>query len=645
MPIAEGTKLGPYVVQDVLGQGAMGIVYRAFHAQLERTGAVKVMHGLAPDGDSVSRFRHEAQAIAQMRHPNILNVFDFGDHEGTPYMIVEYVPGGSLATVLKDAPLEPSVALRYLRGIAAGLDHAHSLDIVHRDVKPANVLMEKDGTPVLADFGLVKLLQGSSVRSLTGVTTGTPAYMAPEQVMGHHVGPAADRYSLATIAYEMLTGAIPFDGEGVMEVLYAQVHRDPPAPSSRRPELGPAVDAVIMRGLAKDPDARWLTCSDFVDALAEALTVPVPAPVAKTAPMAPAAVQVKAPAARRAPERTAVMSPPPAATVAMAMPMPEPETPLPSPIGGSVATQPKKSRRRALQITGAIVLILLLLLAMGLCAVIGNRPSLAVNPSIVAAGGTVIVTASHVPANQVGEIQLHSDVQVFAFRASDKGTVDEEITVPVNTDVGMHVVRLCWEASCRVQTNLRVVAPGTILPSPVGSSPSPSSSPSANPSPSPTPSGTPKSTPNTSPRPSPSSTSTHNPSPTPTRRPSPSPSPTPTHPPSPSPSPTPTNPCPTSGSPATLTGPSSVNSGSSFTASGVNFTPNKTVTVSYYDPQTAVNPKTVKTVTVACNGSFSVTFGTTGQIALSRTDKVVACDNGVPIRCDAYTFTLKALLL
>jgi eukaryotic-like serine/threonine-protein kinase len=272
--IAPGTRLGQYEVQDFIGQGAMGLVYRAYHSELERTGAVKVMQALTPDTDTAARFRHEAQAIAQMRHPNIVNVYDFGSVEGTPYMIVEYVPGGSLAAKMAAGPLDRQTALKYLRGIAAGLDYAHGRGVVHRDVKPANVLLSAEDTPVLADFGLARLIQGSSLKSMSGVTTGTPAYMAPEQVTGSRVGPAADRYSLATIAYEMVTGAIPFDGEGLMELLYAQVHRDPPPPSSRNPSLGPDVDAVILRGLAKDPEARWESSAAFVDALAAALEAP-----------------------------------------------------------------------------------------------------------------------------------------------------------------------------------------------------------------------------------------------------------------------------------------------------------------------------------------------------------------------------------
>ncbi len=286
MSIGQGTKLGQYEVQDFIGQGAMGLVYRAYHAQLERTGAIKVMQAITPDQDTVARFRHEAQAIAKLRHPNIVDVYDFGEFQGTPYMIVEYIPGGSLATRMEHGPLDRATALKYLRGIAAGLDYAHNHGIVHRDVKPANVLMTNEDTPVLADFGLAKLLQGSSLKSMTGVTTGTPAYMAPEQVTGHQVGPAADRYSLATIAYEMLTGYIPFDGEALMELLYAQVHRLPPPASSRSADLSPEVDAVLLKGLAKDPKARWESATAFVEALDAALAAPPARVLAETMVMA-----------------------------------------------------------------------------------------------------------------------------------------------------------------------------------------------------------------------------------------------------------------------------------------------------------------------------------------------------------------------
>src|ERR1700730_13354524 len=194
LPIEPGTKLGPYEVQDVIGQGAMGVVYRAYHAELERVGAVKVLQAIDPDSDSKARFQREAQAIAHMRHPNILNVYDFGEYGGTPYMIVEFVAGGSLADRIQQGPIDQHSAIEFIRGIGEALDYAHSLGIVHRDVKPANVLMGPESSPILADFGLAKLMESSSIKSITGMTTGTPAYMAPEPVTGSEVGPAADRY-------------------------------------------------------------------------------------------------------------------------------------------------------------------------------------------------------------------------------------------------------------------------------------------------------------------------------------------------------------------------------------------------------------------------------------------------------------------
>jgi serine/threonine-protein kinase len=466
--IAPGTKLGQYEVQDFIGQGAMGLVYRAYHAQLERVGAVKVLQAIAPDPDTTSRFRHEAQAIAQLRHPNILNVYDFGEYQGTPYMIVEYVPGGSLGGRLAKGQLDPPTTLRYLRGIAAGLDHAHSHGIVHRDIKPANVLLEADDTPVIADFGLAKLLQGSSLKSMTGVTTGTPAYMAPEQVTGSQVGPPADRYSLATMAYEMLTGAIPFDGEGLMEILYAQVHREPPPPSARNSVLGPAVDEVLLRGLAKDPAQRWESCTAFVDALGAAIDGKKPAKQA-----APKTVVVDPAFASTVP-LSEVAAAGAGATATRAEQM-DPIHPMSSP--------PPPSRRsgRGLiaAISGGVIVLLLLIGGVGYL-VTHQRPNVTLSESTVRAGDTVVVTASHVPPNQVGEIQLLSELHTFPFQADANGDLSEPILIPRSIGSGDHVVRVCWASQCYGSATLHVIVP---TPSPT---PTASPSPTASPTPSPT---------------------------------------------------------------------------------------------------------------------------------------------------------------
>jgi hypothetical protein len=615
--IGQGTKLGAYEVQDFIGQGAMGLVYRAYHAQLERTGAIKVMQAITPDPDTVARFRHEAQAIARLRHPNIVDVYDFGEFQGTPYMIVEYIPGGSLAAKMAHGPLDQATALKYLEGIAAGLDYAHGHGVVHRDVKPANVLLTAEDTPVLADFGLAKLLQGTSLKSMTGVTTGTPAYMAPEQVIGHQVGPASDRYSLATIAYEMLTGAIPFDGEGLMELLYAQVHREPPAPSSRHSALNPDVDQVLLRGLAKNPAERWESATAFVDALAAALAA-APAPsvavavaVAETMVMTPPALASTRPMAR-----TAVMDRPAAkpveATVAMAFPSPPAPT-MPLPAGGE-----KRSRRRLVIGLAALLMLLLLL---GVCAVAAQATTLSVNPVRAARGETVRVTATHVPANQVGEIQLHSVVHTYPFRANGRGQVQVDMRVPSDVELGDHVVKICWDNACHKDAPLRVVAGVAEVPSPA---PVASSTPGSTPGSSPTPSS----------RPTPTSGSTPHPTSTPTSTPRSSPTPRPT--------PTP-NPCPVSAQAAKLTAsPTSVLGGGTVNLAGGNFTPDTQVTLKYYAPSTATSPTTIWLAgPVACGGTFSTSVTSKATVLTTRTDKVVACDTAG--RCATVTF--KVVLL
>lgn len=476
----------------------MGLVYRAYHPELERTGAVKVLQAITPDVDTVARFRHEAQAIAQLRHPNIVNVYDFGAFQGTPYMIVEYIPGGSLAARMARGRLDQATALKYLRGIAAGLDYAHSHGVVHRDVKPANVLLASDDTPVLADFGLAKLLQGSSLKSMTGVTTGTPAYMAPEQVAGHQVGPAADRYSLATIAYEMLTGVIPFDGEALMELLYAQVHRQPPAPSSRLPTLSPNVDAVLLRGLAKDPAARWESATAFVDALALALYgAPSPAYA-----------------------ETMVAEPELASTVPIAGPAVERRSqpvPIPARAPASVPAA-KPGRRRRGRVLIGVAAVLVLLLALGVCSVLAQATTLTVSPSRAARGDTVTVSATNVPANQAGEIQLWSLVYAYPFRSDSSGNVRVYMTVPRDIALGDHEVKICWSNACHKQAPLRIVASlAEVLPT---ARATPSQTPGSPPPPSSQPSSQPTSPPTSRPTPPPRS-----PSPTPPPTPKPSPSP------------------------------------------------------------------------------------------------------------------------
>jgi len=584
----------------------MGVVYRAYHAELERVAAVKVLQGLATDGDSSARFRREAQAIAHMRHPNVLNVFDFGEFEGTPYMIVEYVEGGSLSARLKRSPIDQESALRYLQGIGEALDYAHSHGIVHRDVKPANVLLGPEDAPILADFGLVKLMESSSIASLTGVTTGTPAYMAPEQVTGKHVGPAADRYAFAVMAYEMLTGEFPFQEEGVLEVLYAHVHKAPPAPSTRNESVGPRADAVILRGLAKDPNARWESCESFVAALTAALESPATG-ADKTIVMRPPAPASSPAAIATAPPAKTKPLAPAAADATVFAPLTQPED--------------KRRRRRTLFAIGAAVLILLLLTGGVFVFETTLPPTLDVSPNLATFGEHVVVTATHVPRDQAGEIRLESNLHTYPFRAGSNGNVSAEIAVPYDIATGEHILRICWTGQCRAQTTLRVVAGvAEVSPLPGGS---PTSSPSSSPSPGSSPTSRPTSS--TSPRP--------NSSPTSSPAPSPKPSPTP-----PPPSPTPS--CWTSG-PYLTESPNPVLAGASVTVSGTHFKPGP-ITLSYQAGNGPFASAGTASAGSNCTFSHAVTATLIGGLLTSRTDTVKACDSAG--RCAYVSFKAQTLL-
>src|SRR6202165_1677979 len=274
--IEEGTVIGPYLVQDRIGQGASAIVHRGWHDDLQQTRAIKFLP-LLHQPLAKALFVREARALRRLDHPNIVEVLDTGEYEGTPFMVFDFIPAGSLADQMALEPLSSGDAMAILNGIAKGLDHAHKHGIIHRDVKPANVLLNSSGAPVIADFGLARLLEQPSATA-TGMFAGTPAYMSPEQAEGGEIGPRADQYSLAALAYELLAGQVPFPGDTVSEVLTALLTRNPAPPSTVRAGLSAGVDKAILRGLSKKPENRWPTCQALVDAILNAMVGSAPAP-------------------------------------------------------------------------------------------------------------------------------------------------------------------------------------------------------------------------------------------------------------------------------------------------------------------------------------------------------------------------------
>jgi putative two-component system response regulator len=268
--LANGAWLGPYRIVDRIGRGGMATVYKAHHPALDRFVAIKVLPDFfAEDEVYRQRFQDEARSVARLRHPNILSVFDFGQENGITYLVLELVGGGTLGDRLRDRmDLKDVVAL--LRPIAGALDHAHAMGVLHRDIKPSNILIHENGTPVLADFGLAKM--ADSIRKLTasGTVMGTPEYMSPEQAAGEPFGPPSDLYSLAVVAYEMLTGRVPFEADTPAAVLLSHMNKAMPPTPELAGELSNHVEATLRQALAKVPSDRYRSASEFVQALTPA---------------------------------------------------------------------------------------------------------------------------------------------------------------------------------------------------------------------------------------------------------------------------------------------------------------------------------------------------------------------------------------
>ena len=249
-----------YVIECELGRGGMGIVYRARDTQLNRTVALKlILAGSLADKQTLDRFQAEALAVAALSHPNVVQIHDTGEHGGNPFLVLEHVDGGTLASRIPKGGLDPTEAATILESLAMAVDSAHRAGIIHRDLKPANILFTTKGAPKISDFGLVKRLDSDSSRTRIGDFIGTPAYMSPEQAAGNArlVGPEADVYSLGAILFECLVGRPPFVGSSVPDVL-RQVREDDPVPPRRiRPRVPADLESVCMKCLEKDPAHRY----------------------------------------------------------------------------------------------------------------------------------------------------------------------------------------------------------------------------------------------------------------------------------------------------------------------------------------------------------------------------------------------------
>jgi serine protease Do len=270
-----------YRVLEMVGRGGMGEVYRAHDPRLDRIVAVKTLsQALTSDDSFIARFEHEARTVAGLSHAGIVPIYDVGQDRGIPFLVMKYIEAGSLADLLKrGSELSLDQKARILEQVALALDHAHGRGLVHRDVKPANILLGNDGEAYLTDFGLVKAEDINL--TMPGQVMGTPAYMAPEQITGEAISPATDIYSLGVVAYELLAGRAPFRG-ALTSVFDGHVRREPPPVRELNPALPPGVEGVMRQVLAKEPGRRPASAAGFVALLRRALAVSGPEAVAAT---------------------------------------------------------------------------------------------------------------------------------------------------------------------------------------------------------------------------------------------------------------------------------------------------------------------------------------------------------------------------
>jgi serine/threonine-protein kinase len=289
--------IGPYQVRRELGRGAFGVVYQGYDTALDREVAIKVLNQSALDSkNAVERFLREARVVAKMHHNHIVPVFQLGEYEGRYYIASKFIPGQTLSDAIPDNGMQPEKAVELVLQLLDALAYAHDQNVMHRDVKPANALLDQTGQLYLTDFGLAGWV-GQAKMTRAGTKLGTPSYMAPEQAEGktEETGSASDQYSAGVVLYELLTNHLPFEGGPLAALLYNVAHTPPPPPSEWRRDLDPRLEAICLKALAKKPSDRYPSCRDFAAALrrwqagprtpARRATPPVPVAAPRPAPV------------------------------------------------------------------------------------------------------------------------------------------------------------------------------------------------------------------------------------------------------------------------------------------------------------------------------------------------------------------------
>lgn len=283
-----GKQLGPYQVISLLGEGGMAAVYKAYQPSVDRYVALKILpQQFAKDSSFMARFEQEARIIASLEHPYILPVYDYGTSDGYTYIVMRYVEGGTLADWMDSGSIPLDQTVELFSQIASALDYAHARGVVHRDLKPNNVMLDEQKHCLLTDFGIAKLLESTVKMTTTGGFLGTPAYASPEQAVGDKLDGRSDVYSLGVMLYELLTGGLPFEADMPVAILVKHVNNPLPLPSTINPAISPALEAVLLKALAKQPGDRYQSAGELAGAFAQAANGVKSTPVLVTDKISP----------------------------------------------------------------------------------------------------------------------------------------------------------------------------------------------------------------------------------------------------------------------------------------------------------------------------------------------------------------------
>jgi serine/threonine protein kinase len=274
MTFAPGENVGPYRVIEQLGQGGMASVFKAYHPALDRFVAIKVLHpAFKEQPDFLSRFQREARVVASLEHPNIVPVYDFAEHNGQPYLVMKYIEGQTLKSRLSQGPLSKLEAQRIVEAVGSALTYAHERGVLHRDVKPSNILLSPDGSIYLADFGLARIAEAGASTLSKDVMLGTPQYISPEQAKGNlELNEGTDVYSFGVVLYELVVGRVPFNADTPFSIIHDHIYTPLPLPSQVNPKVPEIIERILLKSLAKDPQDRFGSVDELVLTFQAALT-------------------------------------------------------------------------------------------------------------------------------------------------------------------------------------------------------------------------------------------------------------------------------------------------------------------------------------------------------------------------------------